>query len=49
MKKQKLPIIRWEKVEKIKKQFKDGTYDWKKAIEGTAEKILQYPETLLWR
>ena len=38
-----------EKVEKIKKEIKNGTYDWKKAIEKTAELILDYPQSLLWK
>lgn len=37
------------KVEKIKEAIKNGTYDWKKAIEDAADKIMGNPETLLWR
>lgn len=36
------------KVEKIKEAIKNGTYDWEAAIEHTAERILEYPESLLW-
>ena len=37
------------KVEMIKKAIKDKTYDWEAAIKGAAERILEYPESLLWR
>lgn len=37
------------KVERIKKAIKDGTYDWAAAIEHVAERICEYPESLLWR
>ena len=37
------------KVELIKKAIKDKTYDWEAAIEGAAERILEHPESLLWR
>ena len=37
------------KVEMIKKAIKDKTYDWKAAIKGAAERILEHPESLLWR
>ena len=37
------------KVEMIKKAIKDKTYDWEAAIEGAAERILEHPESLLWR
>lgn len=33
----------------IKKAIKNGTYDWKSAIESTAEKILNYPQALIWK
>lgn len=33
----------------IKEQIKKGTYDWKKAIEDTANKIVEYPQALLWK
>ena len=37
------------KVEMIKKAIKDKTYDWEAAIKGAAERILEHPESLLWR
>lgn len=37
------------KVKEIKEAIKNGTYDWKKAIEGAVDKIMSNPETLLWR
>lgn len=37
------------KVERIKKAIKDKTYDWEAAIKGAAERILEHPESLLWR
>lgn len=37
------------KVAIIKKQIQLGVYDWKKAIEKTAERIVQNPESLLWK
>lgn len=36
------------KTKRIKDQIKNGSYDWQKAIEDTAEKILNYPQALLW-
>ena len=38
-----------EKIEKIKKEIKNGTYDWEKAIEHTAKLIINYPQSLLWK
>ncbi len=37
-----------EKVQKIKKSVKNGTYDWDSAVKSTADKIIEHPETLLW-
>ena len=37
------------KVEMIKKAIKDKTYDWEAAIKGAAERVLEHPESLLWR
>lgn len=37
------------KVEMIKKAIKSKTYDLEAAIKGAVEKILEYPESLLWR
>lgn len=37
------------KVEMIKKAIKDKTYNWEAAIKGAAERILEHPESLLWR
>lgn len=36
------------KIKKIKSQIKNGTYNWQKAIESAAEKIINYPQALLW-
>ena len=38
-----------EKIKAIKKAIKNKTYDWQKAIEDTANTIIEHPETLLWR
>ena len=38
-----------EKIEKVKKEIKNGTYDWERAIEHTAELIINYPQSLLWK
>lgn len=40
---------REEKIKRIKDQIKNGSYDLEKAIEGAADKILNYPQALLWR
>ena len=37
------------KVEMLKKAIKDKTYNWEAAIKGAAERILEHPESLLWR
>lgn len=37
------------KVIAIKKAIKNGTYDWKSAIEHTADRIIEYPQALLWK
>ena len=37
------------KVIKIKGAIKNGTYDIKKAIEGAADRIIDYPQSLAWR
>lgn len=36
-------------IKNIKSRIKDGSYDWKEAIEDTADKIIEYPESLLWQ
>lgn len=36
-------------VAEIKKAIKNGTYDWNKAIEHTADRIMDYPQSLLYR
>lgn len=41
--------IKSEKIKKIKKEIKKGSYDWNKAIKSVAEKIMTYPQALLWR
>lgn len=33
----------------LRRAIKRGQYDWTKAVEGTADKILEHPESLLWR
>ena len=38
-----------KRIKEIKKSIKNGSYDWKAAIECAAEKILEYPQALLWR
>lgn len=38
-----------DKLGEIKEAVKNGSYDLEKAIEGTADKILEYPQCLLWR
>lgn len=38
-----------DKLKQLKKAIKSGKYDWKKAIEDTANKIVDYPQALLWR
>lgn len=37
------------KIKQIKKAIKKGTYDWEKAIQSSADKIVDYPQALLWR
>ena len=38
-----------DKVDAIKKAIKNKTYDWASAIEHTAERICEHPESLLWK
>lgn len=38
-----------DKLKQLKKTIKCGKYDWNKAIEDTANKIVDYPQALLWR
>ena len=38
-----------QKIKEIKKAIKNGTYDLQAAIEDTAKKIVEHPESLLWR
>jgi hypothetical protein len=33
----------------IKEMITNGTYDWKSAIEHAADRIMEYPESLIWR
>ena len=49
IKKNKKQNEREKKIKEIKKSIKNGSYDLKTAIEDTAEKILNYPQALLWR
>lgn len=37
------------KIKEIKESIKDGSYDWENAIEDSADKILNNPESLLWQ
>lgn len=37
------------KIQKIKNAIKNGTYDMERAIEGAADKIVDYPQCLLWK
>ena len=38
-----------DKVDAIKKAIKNKTYDWTSAVEHTAERICDHPESLLWK
>lgn len=38
-----------DKVKKIKEQIKNGTYDMESAIKGAADRIVEHPESLLWK
>ena len=40
---------REKKIREIKRRIKNGSYDLEEAINDTAEKILEYPQALLWR
>lgn len=42
-------MTRSEKIKEIKESIKNGTFDWDKAIEEAAKKIVENPESLLWR
>lgn len=37
------------KIVALKKAIKSGKYDWGKAVADTADKILNYPQALLWK
>lgn len=37
-----------EKVVAIKQAIKSKTYDWTTAIIHTADRIIEYPQALLW-
>ena len=37
-----------EKIENLKKAIENRTYNWAAAIEHTSERIIEYPESLLW-
>lgn len=39
---------RKEMIKAIKEKIVNGTYDWEAAIEHTASRIMDYPESLLW-
>ena len=38
-----------DNVAAIKNAIKNKTYDWESAIKHTAERICEYPESLLWK
>lgn len=38
-----------EKVKEIKAAIKNGTYDWNKAVETTAEKLVLLNELNMWK
>lgn len=40
---------RKELVKAIKKMIANKTYDWNAAIEHAASRIVEHPESLLWR
>lgn len=42
-------MTRQAKVALIKKLIKAGYYDWKKAVEDAADRIIANPESLMWR
>lgn len=37
-----------DKIKNLKKAIKNGTYNWTAAIEHTVERIMEYPESLIW-
>lgn len=37
------------KLQNLKRNLKKGSYDWDKAIENTADRIIDNPESLLWK
>lgn len=49
MKKPKLRTPKSEKVRKIKNAIKSGTYDLESAINGAADRIVDYPQALGWK
>ena len=51
IKKNKTKIVseREKKIREIKRRIKNGSYNWEAAIESAAEKIIEYPQALLWR
>lgn len=36
-------------VKDIRKSIKNGSYDWDSAIDDTADRIIDNPESLLWQ
>lgn len=38
-----------ELIKAIKEMIANGTYDWESAIENTADRIIECPESLIWR
>ena len=45
----KISKERMKKLKHLKKLIKSGKYNWDKAIENTADKIIKNPESLMWR
>ena len=38
-----------DNVKALKKAIKGKTYDWNSAIADTANRIIEYPQSLAWR
>ena len=49
MKNLKFRTPKSEKLRKIKKAIKSGTYDLESAIKGAADRIVDYPQALGWK
>lgn len=42
-------MTREERIALIKEMIDAGIYDWEAAVEIAADRILDYPESLLWQ